>query len=90
MDPTTVALVVAFLTAAPSIILAIAALIGVLRTGRDVADVKRDINGRFSQMLGEVERRARIEGLLEGKKLRRIDDPAPEANPAPLKEPPLS
>ncbi len=58
-----VALILGVLTAIPSILLAVATLIQVLRTQHQVTELSRGLNGRLDQLLVEREQRVRAEHL---------------------------
>lgn len=77
-----VVVLLALLTSAPAIILAMARLIDSLRNQKRLEDLDQRVNGRMDQLLGEREARARLEGYVEGRAARRKTDPPvdPAAN----------
>lgn len=65
----------ALVTGAPAILLAMARLIDVLKGNRFMRDLDSRLNGRMDQLLQERESRARIEGYEAGRAARRREDP---------------
>lgn len=64
----------ALITGAPAILLALARLIDALRTNRRLEDLNQAVNGRVEQLLQEREARARLEGFSAGRADRRRED----------------